>query len=72
MLLQKIIQLQLRGCPNRRLQTLPDRFAVNFDFPKVVSADNVLEQMRHFRKRAPLSIAGKMFLSLPGTRLFIP
>jgi hypothetical protein len=31
-------------------------FAVHFDFPKVVSANNVLKQMRRFRKRAPLSI----------------
>jgi hypothetical protein len=42
MLLQKIIQPQLSGCPNRGLQTPPNRLPVNFDFAKVVSADNVL------------------------------
>src|ERR1035438_5780120 len=38
----------------RGLQTLPNGISVNFNFPKVISADNVLKQMRHFRKRAPL------------------
>jgi hypothetical protein len=33
-----------------------DRLADNFDFPKAVIADNVLEQMRYFRKRAPLAV----------------
>jgi hypothetical protein len=44
-----------RGCPNRGLQALPDGPAICFDFPKVVPANNVLEQMRHFRRRAPLA-----------------
>jgi hypothetical protein len=29
------------------LQTPPDRFSVNFNFPKVFSADKVWRQVRH-------------------------
>ena len=72
MFLEEIIQFQLPGRADRGLQALPDHFSVNFNFPKVIPADNVLEQMRHFRKRAPLAIAGQVFLAFPGTRLFIP
>ena len=49
---QKAVQLQLGRC----LQTQRNRPADNFNFPKAVSADNVLQPMRHFRKRAPLAV----------------
>jgi len=56
MLHEELIQIQLLRCPHGCLQTLPDRLALNFNFPKVVSADNVLQQMWQFRERALLAI----------------
>jgi hypothetical protein len=52
MFLEEIIQFQLPGRADRGLQALPDHFSVNFNFPKVIPADNVLQQVRDFRKRA--------------------
>jgi hypothetical protein len=44
----------------------------NFNFPKGIPADSILQQMRHFRKRAPLVIGWQVFHALPGAWLFIP
>jgi len=70
LLFQKIIQPQLGGGPNVVCRLFRIFFAVYFNFPKIVSADNVLKQMRHFRKRAPLAVFRQVVLELPGTRLF--
>ena len=56
MLLENDVESQLRGGPNSRFQIPSDRLAINFNLTNIVSADNVLEQMRHFRKRAPLDL----------------
>ena len=67
---EKIRRFQLGVRPNGCLQALPDRPAVNFDFAKVVPAANVLEQARHFWKRAPFAVIGQMILSFPRPFLF--
>jgi hypothetical protein len=46
--------------------------AIYFDFPKVVSANNVLQQMRRFRKRAPLFIFGESVFLAFGNLAFYP
>jgi hypothetical protein len=71
MLLQEIIQPQLRGGPHGSLQTPTNGLAVNFDFAKIVPADNVLQQMRHFGKRAPFAVGGQVFGTFAETWLWI-
>ena len=61
----KIRQSKLGGCPNRSSQALTNRLAVNFDSAIVIAVADVLQQVRHFWKRAPFSIIGKVLFPFP-------
>lgn len=69
--LQEIVQFDLRRCPHLGLQALTEGPSVHVYFAKVISAWNVLKQMRHFRKRPPVAVFRQMIFALSGTRVFL-
>jgi hypothetical protein len=53
------------------VETFSNDLAVDFYPAIIIAVADVLQQMRHFWKRAPFAIFGQMFLSLPNRRLGI-
>jgi len=53
------------GMTGLSLVWFPNKLAAHFYSAIVISVADVLEQMRHFWKRAPLAIFGQVFLTIP-------
>ncbi len=68
---EKVGQTELGGCPNVGFETLANDLAPDLDPAIVVAVADVLQQVWHFRKRAPLSVLGQVSFSLSGARFCI-
>jgi hypothetical protein len=56
MIFQKVGQPQLCGGPNIRFQALTNDLAADLYSAIIIAVADVLQQMRHFRERAPFAI----------------
>ena len=63
MLLQKIGQPQLGCCPNVGFETFANDLAADFNSAIVIAVADVLQQVRHLGKRAPLAVFGQVLFS---------
>ncbi|MGD0261162.1 MAG: hypothetical protein ABSD29_15230 [Verrucomicrobiota bacterium] len=69
--LEKTRQSQLGRCPDCGFKALPYHLAADFNSAIVISVADVLQQVRHLGKRAPLAITGQVLFPFAGVRLSI-